>query len=99
MIVDNITPMAWSPLGAVFKSSTAQTKRVHKCLDVLTSKYNVTKDQLLLAWILKHPAQIHPVIGTTTKERVIAANNATTIELELEDWFALLIASQGHKVP
>ena len=99
MIVDNITPMAWSPLGAVFKSSTAQTKRVHKCLDVLTSKYNVTKDQLLLAWILKHPAQIHPVIGTTTKERVIAANNAITIELELEDWFELLIASQGHKVP
>jgi len=99
MIVDNITPMAWSPLGTVFKSSTAQTKRVHKCLDVLTSKYNVTKDQLLLAWILNHPAQIHPVIGTTTKERVIAANNATTIELELEDWFALLIASQGHKVP
>ena len=94
-----ILPMAWSPLGSVFKEDNAQTKRIHKQLGELKEKYNATEDQLLLAWILKHPAGIHPVIGTTTKARLKRAAEATKIDLELEDWFMILVASQGHKVP
>ena len=65
----------------------------------MTEKYSATEDQLLLAWILKHPAQVHPVVGTTNKERLAYAMEATKIDLTLEDWFILLEASQGHKVP
>jgi predicted oxidoreductase len=54
---------------------------------------------LLLAWILKHPSKIHPVIGTTSKERITNASKALAIDLDLEDWFLMLVASQGHKVP
>jgi predicted oxidoreductase len=54
---------------------------------------------LLLAWILKHPANIHPVIGTTNLKRISDAKNAEHIDLKLEDWFKILVASQGHKVP
>jgi predicted oxidoreductase len=99
MIVKNIIPMAWSPLGCLFKETTKQTKRLHKQLEIFQKKYNVTKEQLLLAWILKHPAKIHPVIGTTNNTRISNANIALTIDLELEDWFFILKASQGHKVP
>ncbi|MEZ4801368.1 MAG: aldo/keto reductase [Gelidibacter sp.] len=99
MIIKNITPMAWSPLGIVFKDDTEQTQRIHKQLGELKEKYNASEDQLLLAWILKHPANIHPVIGTTTKQRLTEATKALHINLELEDWFLLLVASQGHKVP
>ncbi len=99
MIVKNIIPMAWSPLGNVFKEMTEQTKRLHKQLEIFQEKYNATKDQLLLAWILKHPAKIHPVIGTTNNTRIKNANKAVSIDLELEDWFFILKASQGHKVP
>lgn len=99
MLLQNSIPMSWSPLGSVFKEETAQTKRIQKSLQNLTSVYNCTEDQILLAWILRHPAKIHPVIGTTNKERIINAQNALKIELELEDWFELLVASQGHKVP
>lgn len=94
-----ITPMAWSPLGSVYKEDNQQTRRIHKQLGDLTNKYNATEDQLLLAWILKHPAAIYPVIGTTTKSRITQSAVALKIDLELEDWFLILEASQGHEVP
>lgn len=99
MMVKKMTPMAWSPLGEVFKNDTEQTRRIHECLGSLLDKYSASEDQLLLAWILKHPANIHPVVGTTNQTRIKEANNALQINLELEDWFSILVASQGHKVP
>jgi len=99
MLLKNITAMAWSPLGSVFREDNEQTRRIHKQLGLLIDVYNCNEDQLLLAWILKHPANIHPVIGTTTKRRIIDAKNAEKINLSLEDWFKILVASQGHKVP
>lgn len=99
MLTNKVKPMAWSPLGTVFKDDTEQTKRIHKQLGLLLEKYNATEDQLLLAWIIKHPAGIIPVVGTTQKERLKQSVKATEIELELEDWFLILEASQGHKVP
>ena len=99
MLLKNITPMAWSPLGLVFKEDTEQTRRIHKQLGELMEFYNATEDQLLLAWILKHPTKIHPVIGTTTKNRITDAKKAEEIDLKLEDWFKILVASQGYKVP
>ena len=99
MILNNISPMCWSPLGNVFKEKTEQTARIHQVLDELTQKYNATKDQLLLAWILKHPAKIYPVIGTTSAERITNASRVPDIQLTEIDWFSLLVASKGHKVP
>ncbi|NNL81915.1 MAG: aldo/keto reductase [Winogradskyella sp.] len=99
MITSGIKAMAWSPLGGVFKEDSEQTRRIHKQLGTLLDKYKATEDQLLLSWILKHPAQITPVVGTTNKERLKQAIEATKIELELEDWFLILVAAQGHKVP
>lgn len=95
----NIQAMAWSPLGAVFKEDTEQIRRIRKQLDKLTHKYNVTEAQLLLAWLLKHPADIHPVIGTTNLERITNAAKTVAIDLDLEDWFLILVACQGYKVP
>lgn len=99
MMTSGIKPMAWSPLGSVFKDDNEQTRRIHKQLGELMDKYNATEDQLLLAWILKHPSGIHPVIGTTTEKRLKLAVEAAKIELELEDWFLILLAAQGHNVP
>jgi predicted oxidoreductase len=98
MILTGVTPMCWSPLGSVFKEKTEQTERIHAVLDELIQKYDATKDQLLLAWILKHPAKIYPVIGTTSADRITKAAKAAAIPLTEIDWFSMLIASQGHKV-
>jgi len=99
MLQKNITPMAWSPLGYVFKEDNEQTRRIHKQLGQLMSAYEATEDQLLLAWILKHPTGIRPVIGTTNPDRIKKAAEATKINLDIQDWFLMLVASQGHKVP
>lgn len=99
MITKNIVPMAWSPMGSIYKDDSEQVDRIKKQLEELKETYGVTTDQLALAWILKHPSKIHPVIGTTTRERIKDAAKAIEINLDLEDWFLILAASQGHKVP
>jgi predicted oxidoreductase len=98
MLQKGIQIMSWSPLGTVFKDETAQTKRIKAVLKKLTKKHETSEDVILLAFILRHPAKVAPVIGTTNKERIINANKALDIHLELQDWFELLAASQGHEV-
>lgn len=98
MLQKNIQPMSWSPLGIVFREETHQTKRIKEVLKTLSKKYNCTEDALLLAWLFKHPAKVSPVIGTTNKERILNANKALEINLELEDWFIMLEASNGKEV-
>lgn len=99
MIVKGIKPMAWSPLGSYFRETNAQTLRIKKILQKLSEKYEASEDTILLAWIFKHPSKVAPVIGTTNKDRMRNAKHAAQLTLELEDWFSLLVASQGHKVP
>ncbi len=99
VMTNNITPMAWSPLGTLFKEKNNQTKRLHQLLDELAETYNATKDQLALAWLLKHPAKIHPVIGTTTMSRITDSKKALEIELDLQYWFKLWEASMGKEAP
>ena len=91
--------MAWSPLGTFFREDDEQVTRIKEAMGPLMEKYDAEESQLLLAWILKHPAKVYPVIGTTNKKRIALAAKASKIELELQDWFALLVAGQGHDVP
>jgi len=90
--------MSWSPLGNYFREESKANTRIKKVLADFTKKYNATEDQLLLAWILKHPCNIHPVVGTTTPKRLILAMDAVAINMELQDWFILLRANEGHEV-
>ena len=99
MIARQRIAMAWSPLGILYREEGPRNKRIRKAMGPLMEKYGANESQLLLAWILKHPAQVHPVIGTTDKDRIRLSAQAAKIELEPQDWFALLKASQGHDVP
>ena len=99
LLTNKIKAMAWSPLGTYFKSKDEKSKRIKKVLKPLMEKYDASEDQLLLAWIMNHPLKISPVIGTTNKERIKAAIESLNINMEKSDWFSLLVASQGHKVP
>jgi predicted oxidoreductase len=98
MKINNIIPMAWSPMGSVFKKEDAQTQRIKKLAITFSEKYNVPVDVILLAWILKQPANILPVCGTADKTRIANLMKATTIDMELQDWFALWTASSGTPV-
>ncbi|MFD2586645.1 aldo/keto reductase family oxidoreductase [Croceitalea marina] len=98
-IAKNRMAMSWSPLGNYFREENEQNSRIKAVMEVLKEKYNADESQLLLAFILKHPVGIYPVVGTATKERLKASMEAVSIALELEDWFVLLEASKGEQVP
>jgi len=99
MQVHNIKPLAWSPVGSLFKRANPQTQRLKSLLLDLGDKYDTSSDMLLLAWILRHPAGIVPVSGSLQSERLKFQMKATGIKLELEDWFAIWTESMGEKVP
>lgn len=99
MQIHKIAPMSWNPLGSIFKEKNEQTQRLIVLLTILESKYNVSIDVLLLAWIMQHPSGVLPVIGTTNVERIKNVTKAISLKLELEDWFAIWSESIGMKVP
>ena len=99
MQLHGIKPMAWNPLGSIYKEENPQTTRLKELLKKLELKYNLPQDILLLAWVLKHPSQIKPVVGTTSIERVKTLQKLENFELEIEDWFAIWTESIGTKIP
>lgn len=99
MMAKKLHPMAWSAMGSYFAEDSERVARVKSVFDELCPKYNATEAQLLLAFLLKHPSGILPVIGTSKTESIRALKWALTIDLSTEDWFALLEASHGKRVP
>lgn len=100
-----ITPIAWCPLGGVAYPawgntfSTADELRIERELARQAELYNCSPWQLILAWLLKHPANISPIIGSTTPARIVAAKQALTIDYNHADWYRLLEARNGYPQP
>lgn len=99
MQLHKITPMAWNPLGVVFRENTEQTQRLKLLFSKLVDKYHVGSDLILLAWILQHPANILPVAGTINVSRIQQLMKAKALVLDTQDWFAIWTESMGNKVP
>ena len=97
--INGIGTMAWSPLGDFFKIDSPENQRIKKIFESLKEKYGTNSENLLLAWILKHPSRIHPIIGTTINERIENACDSLKINLDIEDWFSIFEAQKGERVP
>lgn len=85
------SPMAWSPLAG--GNLMGERELFHKA-----TRYQASYSQLSLAWLLKHPSNIFPVIGTTKPERIKEAAQALTIKLDRQDWFEMLRVATGKDV-
>ncbi|WP_163409983.1 aldo/keto reductase [Flavobacterium ajazii] len=96
--IHGICPLAWNPLGTVFREDTKQTRRLKQLLSVLVEKYHLGSDTLLLAWILKHPAKIIPVAGTVNVARIQSLMKAVELQMDKEDWFAIWAESRGEEL-
>lgn len=99
MQLHSINPMAWNPLGSIFKEDSPKIRRLKILLNQLVQKYQVSSDILLLSWIMKHPSKIIPVVGTTNLTRIPHLKHVEKIKLEKDDWFAIWTASMGNEVP
>ncbi len=96
-----IIPTAWSPFGGgvIFsEKSTPELQKIKKVAAELGQKLDASLDQILIAFLLKHPAGILPILGSTKIDRIRAMKNALNIELSHEDWYRLWEAAIGEEV-
>jgi len=108
-LAEKITPMAWSPLGGgaladgakrVLKSQEGyKPKKINVVLDGIAKERGVTRATVALAWLLRHPAGIVPIVGSTDPKRIHQAARADRIELSREEWYRLLVAASTGPLP
>ncbi|MFN2231835.1 MAG: aldo/keto reductase family oxidoreductase [Anaerolineae bacterium] len=103
--MQGITLQAWSPLaaGAVTgKPVTDVSPRIERTAAVvraLAEERGVSQEAIVIAWLLRHPAGIQPIIGTTNPARIAACCQADELALTREEWYRLFEAGRGGRVP
>ena len=102
---EGITVQAWAPLGAgkLVRDDPAppgsRLAAVRRELAALAGACGVEPAAVAIAWILRHPARIQPILGARTPEEIRAAAPAVELELTREEWYRLFNASRGAPVP
>jgi len=94
-------PMAWSPLGGgqLFAGEGEEAVRVRAALTEVGEQLGgATVDQVALAWLMRHPSGIIPVLGTTDPARLAAAAAATALRLDRQQWYHVWQAATGHPI-
>ena len=99
----DMTLQAWSPFqkgffDGVFLGDREQFGPLNDALDEIAAAHGVTPTGIAVAWILRHPAKMQVVLGTTKPERVIESAAGSDVELSREEWYRLFTAA-GHKLP
>ena len=95
-------PMVWSPLGGggIFRPYDERTQRLNTVLSEVAGELDgAGLDQVAIAWLVQHPVQAIPVLGTGKIERIQAAVNALDLPMTRQQWFRIWQASAGHEVP
>ncbi len=100
--LNKITIQPWSPMQYGFFEGcyidNEKFPELNSTLDKLSEKYGVSKTTLAFAWILRHPAKMQPVTGTTNLERLKACLDAAKVSLSREDWYEIY-KSAGNVLP
>lgn len=100
--IHNITLQAWSPFQygffeGVFIDS-PKYPELNAVLAELAETYGVSKSAISVAWILRHPANMQVIAGTTNQARLQDICTACDVSLSREDWYRLYLAA-GHILP
>lgn len=66
---------------------------------ILAEEFNVPREAIVLGWLMRHPANIQPIIGTTNSNRIRACAKATEVRLSREQWYQLYVTSRGERLP
>jgi len=106
---ERMTPMAWSPLGAgvlgdgaTRRLASQESYRAEGLLDVLdalAADRRVTRSAVALAWLLRHPSRIVPIVGSRDPQRIREAAAAVQVKLTRDEWYRLLLAARGKALP
>jgi len=92
-----LPPMACSPLGGG-RLFAAAPVRLWTALRRVGAEQGVDAAAVALAWLLRHPAGILPVVGTGRPERIAGLADALKVQIDRETWFELLALATGEEV-
>lgn len=100
--VHDITIQPWSPFQygffeGVFLGSN-KFSELNRKLDEIGARYNVSSTTIAVAWLLRHPARMQPIVGTTSRTRLLECFKADEIWLSQEEWYAIFRAA-GNVLP
>jgi predicted oxidoreductase len=98
----DITIQPWSPFQyGFFEGSFIGSEKfpeLNKTIDKYAEKYGATNSAIAIAWLLRHPAKMQPIIGTTNETRVKEICKASDIILTKQEWYEIY-TSAGNILP
>ena len=98
----DVVIQAWSVLQfGYFKGNFVGNEKfqaLNQVLDRLAIKYGVTSSTIAISWILRYPAKMQAVVGTTNPQHLIEASQATNFNLTRKEWYEIYIAA-GNDLP
>jgi predicted oxidoreductase len=101
----NITLQAWGPLawglltGREMENPSEKIRQTAALVAKMAQEKGVRREAILVAWILRHPAKIQALIGTTHIGRIQACCEADGVSLTREEWYKLFVAGRGENLP
>ena len=99
---EQMPPMAWSPLagGRVFTPADKKTEKLLEVILEIASELEVREAEIIVyAWLLKHPSNIIPIVGSGKIDRIRLAVDALSVDMSLEQWYRIYIAAKGEELP
>jgi len=104
----DITLQSWSPLirgmlsGSSIRPDDPRSDRAEAAAPIvaeMASQKGLSVEGLLIAWLLRHPAGIQPIVGTRNPQRLAAACKGLSVSLTREEWYTLYVAGRGRALP
>ena len=96
---------AWGALakgwfsGALPADAAPAARQTAALVQELADLHQVARESIVLAWLMKHPAGIQPVIGTSEPLRIRVCAAAATVQLSREAWYRLYVTARGGELP
>jgi predicted oxidoreductase len=108
-MTEKITPLAWSPLAGgrlsfpapIDLNEPGHAKRIQlrDSLDLIARERNISRGAVAIAWLLKHPSGIVPIIGSSDPKNIRDLAGASKVDLSREEWYSLLESALGERLP
>jgi len=100
--LNDVTIQAWSPFQYGFFEGVfldnPKFPELNKEIDKVATKYGVSNNAIAVAWILRHPAEMQVILGTTNVSRIAASAKGADITLTRQEWYDIYQAA-GNKLP
>ena len=97
----DLAVLAWSPLGGgrIGTPGSPREQAVADALDTVASRFGVSRAAATYSWIMAHPARVIPIVGTQNTARIAELADAFKVSWSRQDWYDVLVAARGERLP